>query len=645
MSNTIAHRIYDFLKDHPPFSFVAKEELLGIAEQVSVLYFENGRVIFKQGEKPPDYFYVVREGAVQLFNEFKTEKVLIDICDEGDIFGIRPLISSEQPYTLTAIVLEEALIYKIPTEIFKNIMESNKAVAHYFSSSFAAGIRNPYAKFVKQRMFEQSDAFINEGINLSEIQTIEIKNQPVTCNISTSIQDAARRMRDRRVGSIIVIDENNYPIGIITDRDLRNKVVTGDICADCKVTDIMSSPVITSHPDVTAADLHLLMIKNNIHHIIITGDGTPKSKLVGIVSEHDILVLHGNNPSVFIREIKRAKDSSKLSRIRLRAEQLLKKYLKQEVSITYISRIMTEINYAINRRAIELVTAELISKGKKPPNVKWCWLALGSQGREEQLLRSDQDNALVFEDIEPEKYEEVKKYFLDLARGVNEILNECGFDFCPAGVMAKNPQWCLSLSQWKEQFEKWIYTPGAKEVMYSTIFFDFNPVYGDSELADKMSDHIFDAIENQQSFLSFLAKNALENPPPLSFFRSFMVEHTGEHKNEFDIKARAMMPLVDGARVLILAAKLKGINNTIKRYQKLSELEPENKELYEQLADSYEIVMRFRAMQGLKHGNSGRFFKPDELNKMQRLMLRNCFRPIKELQTLLTVRFNLKMFR
>ena len=124
-----------------------------------------------------------------------------------------------------------------------------------------------------------------------------------------------------------------------------------------------------------------------------------------------------------------------------------------------------------------------------------------------------------------------------------------------------------------------------------------------------------------------------------------MVEHTGEHKNEFDIKARAMMPLVDGARVLILAAKLKGINNTIKRYQKLSELEPENKELYEQLADSYEIVMRFRAMQGLKHGNSGRFFKPDELNKMQRLMLRNCFRPIKELQTLLTVRFNLKMFR
>ncbi len=645
MSNTIAHRIYDFLKEHPPFSFISKKQLLEISEQVSIVYFESGKVIFQQGEMPPEHFYVVREGAVQLFNEYKTEKVLIDICDEGDIFGIRPLISSEQPYTLTAVVLEEALVYKIPIDIFKNIMLINKAVEHYFSSSFAAGLRNPYAKFVKQRMFEYVDDFLNEGLDLSEIQTIEIKNQPVTCDTNTSIQEAAKRMRKRKVGSIIVVNENYYPIGIITDRDLRNKVVTGDICADCKVEDIMSSPVITSHPEVTAADLHLLMIKNNIHHIIITEDGTAFSKLVGIVSEHDILVLHGNNPSVFIREIKRAKDSVKLRKIRLRAERLLRKYLKQEVSITYISRIITEINYAINKRAIELVLSDLTEAGKEIPNVKWCWLALGSQGREEQLLRSDQDNALVFEDVNSDKYVEVKDFFLSLAKGVNEILHECGFDFCPAEVMARNPKWCLSLSEWKEQFEKWIYTPGAKELMYSTIFFDFNPVYGDYELADKMSENIFNAIKTQQSFLSFLAKNALENPPPLSFFRGFMVESSGEHKDEFDIKARAMMPIVDGARVLILSAGIKGINNTIKRYLKLAELEPENKELYEQLADSYEIVMRFRAVQGLKHNNSGRYFKPDELNKMQRLMLRNCFRPIKELQTLLTVRFNLKMFR
>ncbi|MCB0750277.1 MAG: nucleotidyltransferase, partial [Ignavibacteriae bacterium] len=361
--------------------------------------------------------------------------------------------------------------------------------------------------------------------------------------------------------------------------------------------------------------------------------------------EHDILVLYGNNPSVFIREIKRAKEVTQLEKIRYRAEQLLKKYLKQEVSISYISRIMTEINNAINIRAIEFTITKLANEGKTTPNIKWCWLALGSQGREEQLLRSDQDNAIVFEDVAEKEYKNVKSYFLDLAKGVTEILNKCGFIYCPADMMASNERWCLSLKQWNEQFNTWIYTPSSKAVMYSTIFFDFNPIFGDFELAEKMADNIYKSINNQESFLSFLAKNALESPPPLSFFREFMVEHNGEHKNEFDIKARAMMPLVDGARVLTLAARIKGINSTIKRYDKLAEYETENKELFEQLADAYEIVMRFRAMQGLKHNNSGRYFRPEELNKMQRLMLRNCFRPIKELQTILTVRFNLKMFR
>lgn len=644
MNNTIAHRVYDFLKEHPPFSFINKEDLIEIAGQIHVIYFEPGDIILQQGEKPPNFFYLVREGAVQLYNEYKTEKVLIDVCDEGDIFGIRPLFSLNQAYTLTAIVSEEALVYKIPTSSFKKILQTNKEVEHYFSSSFIAGVRNPYASLSKRRIFSNNDILI-EDVNLSEVQTVPFNNNPITCTLETMIQEAAKIMRKHRVGSIVVVNEKMNPIGIITDRDLRNKVVTGDVCSDCKIVNIMSTPVITSYSEVTAAELQLRMIKNNIHHVCITEDGTPNSKILGIVSEHDILVLHGNNPSVFIREAKRATKPEQLNKIRFSAEQLLKKYLKQEVSIDYISRIMTEINNAITRRAFEITISELIAKGIDAPNVKWSWLALGSQGREEQLLRSDQDNALVFENVNMDIYDDVKRYFLLLAERINEILNECGFEYCPANVMAKNPRWCLSINQWKEQFDKWIFTPGKKEVMYSTIFFDFNPVYGDIELADEMAEHIFNAINSQPSFLSFLAKNALENPPPLSFFRGFMVEHNGEHKDEFDIKARAMMPLVDGARVLALAAKIKGVNSTIKRYNLLAEKEPENKELFEQLADAYEIVMRFRAIQGLKNNNSGRYFRPDELNKMQRLMLRNCFMPIKELQTILTVRFNLRMFR
>ncbi|MDX1699367.1 MAG: putative nucleotidyltransferase substrate binding domain-containing protein, partial [Melioribacteraceae bacterium] len=269
---------------------------------------------------------------------------------------------------------------------------------------------------------------------------------------------------------------------------------------------------------------------------------------------------------------------------------------------------------------------------------------LGSQARGEQLLRSDQDSALIFEIFESSNVEFIRKNYVNLAKDVTKILNECGFDYCPAKVMASNSHWCLSLNEWKKQFSRWIYTPGSKELMYSTIFYDFNPIYGDSTLADELTDHIFSEINNHEIFLAFLARNALENPPPLSFFRNFMVEHNGEHKNEFDIKGRTMMPLVDGARVLALSSQIKKERNTIKRFKNLSELEPENKDLYDQLADGYATAMRFRALQGLKHNNDGRYFNPTELNKLQRLSLRNCFGPIKDLQTLLSVRFNLKMF-
>ncbi len=218
-------------------------------------------------------------------------------------------------------------------------------------------------------------------------------------------------------------------------------------------------------------------------------------------------------------------------------------------------------------------------------------------------------------------------------------MNECGFEYCPAEMMASNPRGCLSLSEWEKKFDNWIYRPGKEEIMFTTIFFDYRAVYGKEELSKQLTDSIYKSISNQDIFLGFLAKNALQNPAPLSFFRNFMVERSGEHKDEFDIKARAMMPLTDAARLLILEARQYGINNTFQRFDHMAKLEPQNAELYEQAADAYEILMRFRALQGLQNKDSGRFFRPDELNKMQRMMLRNCFKPIKDLQDLIEIRF------
>jgi CBS domain-containing protein len=643
MNNTIAIRVYDFLKNYPPFTLVEKGRLMNVAEKIVIQYYEPQQYIFEQDSAISDYFYVVKEGAVQLLRNEEDQKILIDECDNGDVFGIRPLLA-KRPYVVSAQAMEETLIYAIHTDDFQDIFKNNSEVAFYLASNFAAGVRNRFAENKKGRFYYGAEKEISSNYKLVEVQSIESSKTPVTCLPNTLIRDAAKIMSKNGVGSIIVVNEKFHPLGITTDRDFRQEVVAGSVSPTQAVSEIMSSPVITIPPDRTVAEVQIEMLQHRIHHLCITEDGTIHSKILGIISEHDLLVVQANNPAVLIREIKKGTSGATLRKIRDKAEVLLQKYLEQEVSIKYISEIMSEINDALIIRAIQIAENDLEVAGYEKPVADFCWLALGSEGRKEQLLRTDQDNALVFENVSEEDYDEVKGYYLALAENVTLIIHECGFEYCPADMMASNPQWCMSLEKWEQRFSKWMNQPGTKEVMMTTIFFDYRPIHGNFQLAEEMTQHIFEGIDQQEIYLSHLANNALQNPPPLSFFRNFIVEKNGEHKDQFDLKARAMMPLADAARVLILNAKVGQINNTFERFEKLAELEEGNRELFEQAADAYEILMRFRATQGLKHNDSGRFVKPSELNKMQRLMLRNSFQPIHDLQSLLKVRFRLNLF-
>jgi CBS domain-containing protein len=644
MENTIAQRIKDFMKDYPPFNLIDKKDLKWLAERVVVKYFTPGQTVFNQGDDPGQYIYMVREGAVHLYRQEGEKQILLDECDEGDVFGIRPLLAKE-PYATTAKAEEESIVYAIHIGGFEKFAEVNPRIMMYLARTFAASARSKYDGQVKGKLFLHNDQLVDSNFPLLEVQSIETKKAPITCGPNATVQQAALIMTDNEVGSIIVTNESKKPLGIITDRDLRKKIATGIVPLETPVSEIMSSPVVTVSPNMTVADVQILMIRHKIHHLCITEDGTSNTPAAGVISEHDLLVIQANNPAILIREIKRSNSGEQIRGLREKAEVLLKKYIYQEVSILFISTIMSEINDSIIVRAIEMSITDMEREGYKKPEADFCWLGLGSEGRREQLLRTDQDNALIFEDVAEEDYKSTKAYYLELSGRVTRILNEAGFKFCPADMMASNPKWCLSLQEWKETFEAWIFQPVPKALMHSTIFFDYRPIYGKIELSDALSESIFEYLNRQTIFLSFLAKNAMENPAPLSFFRNFVVERSGEHKNEFDIKARAMMPLADAARVLTLSHRVSKVNNTVRRFQKMAELEPQNKELYIQAADAYETLMRYRALQGLKNLNSGRFFNPSELNKMERLNLRNSFQPIDELQSLLNLRFQLAYLR
>lgn len=635
MKNTISERVSDFLKSFPPFNILEEDQLQNLAYEIIIIHKENNSVVFTENEAPHNHFYVVHKGAISL--EKKDSNNILDICDEGDVFGLRPLLANEN-YKLEAKTHEETILYGIPIKEFKPIALENKQVGNFLIESFASNTRNPYSIKHTGKLYGASNTTDNNpGNKLLDLQPVRYSTNLVTCSENATIKTVANTMTINNVGCILVL-KNNLPVGVITDKDLRNKVFTGLVPITGTAKAIMTSPVITYPKELTITQAQMAMMKSNISHLCLTEDGTPDTPAVGILSKHDVMLALGNNPAVLMRAIKRCRSTKRLRSIHYGIIKLLRGYLDQDIPIRLVSKIISELNDAAIKQVIKIT----IDTMEIEPPVKFAWLTMGSQGRGEQLLYTDQDNAILFGDVPKTKLKETTAYFLKLGNLITKELNTIGYEYCPAEMMASNPLWCHSLSEWKEVTTHWISNPGPDEVLLSSIFFDYNVTYGDKELGNQLSKHIFKSIKKYPLFLTHLASGALQNPSPSSFFRDFLVEQNGAHKDFFDLKLRALMPTIDAARVLILSHAIKSINNTAERYEKLAELEPENKEFYLSCSYASKALLRFRTIQGLLHNDSGRFIALDKLNKEEKIKLKRTFKTIKGIQELLQVRFQVK---
>ena len=638
MKNPIAERITDFLKHYPPFSSISYESLLEIAKTCQVLYLEKNQILFKINDATHAFFYVVASGAVGLSVTSDADDVLIDKCDEGDILGLRPFFAKNN-YLMTAKAREESIVYAIPIETFKPYVAANPDVLSFLLESFASNTRNPYDKNHKGKLISENVIYNDQSSEIQYYQPIKYTSNPITASPNDIVKFVAQTMSSSKIGSII-IHENRKPIGIVTDKDLRSKIATGLYSIDVTIDKIMTSPVITVADNLSIAEAQIIMLKNNVTHLCVTKDGSIDSEITGIITEHDIVVAQANNPGVLLKQSKRAQKSADLKEVRDKLVELIQHSLDKNVPINHIGSIVGEINLAITKRAIELA----IEKIGTPPPAQFAWMNIGSQGRKEQLLLTDQDNAIIFEDVPEEKYDAVKEYFLQLAEKATKTLNKVGYNFCPDEMMASNSLWCKSISDWQNQFKGWIINPADKNTLESTIFFDYDFVYGNESLVDTITKTIHEETNDNQLFFAYLGTNALKNPPPLGFFRQFLVESDGEHKDTFDLKGRALMPLIDAARILSLSKGIKNVSNTISRYSKLAELEPQNAPVYEACADAFAELLKFRTEEGLKNESDGRYLNLSELSKLDKVKLKNDFQPINDIQEVIKNKFQLTYF-
>ncbi|WP_297516874.1 DUF294 nucleotidyltransferase-like domain-containing protein [Flavobacterium sp.] len=636
MSNAIAYRIADFLKDFEPFNFLSYNELVVIAQSMRVLNLDKNKTLFQINDALHDSFYVVANGIIQLMVVSDAEEMLLNKCHAGDIFGLRPFFAKNN-YQMTAKAKDDCIVYAIPIAVFKPYVSKNQAVLDFLLESFATNSKNQSDKMAKG-LITDSIAFSENQSDLLYFQTLAYNRSPLKIGVQTTVKDTAQLITDNLYDSAVITEQGN-PVGIVTDKDFRAKVATGRVAISQPITQLMSVPVVTVIENISVAEAQLVMLKHGVTHLCVTYDGTDKSEVKGIISEHDLVVAQANNPGVLLKEIRKSVSAKELKSVRDKLTEIIQSSLHRNIPLTHIQSIAGEITLALVKRAVDLAILELGS-----PPARYAWLCIGSQGRKEQLLLTDQDSILIFEDVPADKYRDTKDYFIRLAKKATATLEKAGYKLCAQNHVASNMLWCKSLTDWIKQYNSWMNTPGEKSNEISSVFFDYEMAAGEQKIEDALSEVIFKNAKNNVLFYDFLGNDALRKPPPLNFFKKFNIEEEDEFKGKFDLKNRAILPLVDAARLLSLSNGIKGINSTYQRYKQLAIIDPKHAEIYLNSAEAFLTLSKFSTEEGLKEDSNGHFLTLEDRNKADKEKLKSALAPMRELEELIKDNYQLTQF-
>ncbi|GAB5045704.1 DUF294 nucleotidyltransferase-like domain-containing protein [Thermodesulfovibrio sp. TK110] len=489
-------------------------------------------------------------------------------------------------------------------------------------------------KYAEETSKKTLTATVDKILFTTTVEEIASKNV-ISVPEHTPLREAARIMCENGISSLVIMNSEGIPVGIITDKDLRRKVVAAARDVNEPVKNIMSFPIINVDAKDYCFEAIVRMLKYNIHHLLVIKNG----QIGGIITNHDIMMLQGFSPVTIVRDIEMQQSIEGIISTSKQITNLVGNLLQQGAKASNITRIITEINDRIVRKIAQFAEREF-----GPPPVPYCWIVFGSEGRKEQTFKTDQDNALIYSDPPEGQEESIRKYFLEFAHYIKDSLLKCGFPACPGDIMASNPKWCQPLKIWKKYFSQWIYTPKGESITLSNIFFDFRAIYGEFSLEESLRDYLLNTVKDQKIFLGYLANLAVKNKPPLGFFKTFVVEKSGEHKDKLNIKIKGIAPIVDIVRLFSLE---KGIRetSTLERIEALKNKHGVVKDYAEEIIYAFEFLMLLRikhqyeqVIQGIMPDN---FIDPETLSNLEKKLLKDTFHLISKLQDILIERYKL----
>ncbi len=621
----------DFLGRTVPFSFLPDKDLEEMIHALALIHHKAGTVLFVQGQSRIDYLYIIQSGAAELYFEQAGEKSLKGYLGEGDTYGGISMLLNKGISIRTLRVEEEAYLYALPDHHFMKLCQRCPAFSDYFTDTFGKRMLDrSYAEIFARRILPK-----DETVHIFNVSVARLMNRDIlSCNQSVPVQQAATLMSRRKCSSIFIQNDEGKHIGIVTDTDLRNRVIAQGLETGIPISTIMSSPLSMIAEQLSVFEAMLEMMQKKLKHLAVQ-DST--GKVIGTITSRDLLAAQGQSPLFIVREIASAVSREELKAQQARIPGLVQSLIGSGAKAENVTRLIATVSDAILHRLIEIALEQ-----NGPPPVPFVFMIMGSEGRREQTLKTDQDNAIVFQDVSEKRLPAVKNYFLGLGETVCTWLDETGYAFCEGGVMAMNPNWCQPLGAWRDKFSEWIHTAEAEDLLHSSIFFDFRGGYGDFGLIDQLRRHLFDSLRGWSGFFRHLTENALHFKPPLGFFRNFVVESKGEHRHSFDIK-QAMLPVVDFARIHALKNGIEE-TNTVDRLYQLHERGHISGKDYTDITRSYSFLMQLRFVRQItaiieENGKPDNYINPKKLSRIEQTMLKEIFKRVEDFQTRMSFEF------
>ncbi len=614
-----------------PFALLERDILSPFCRGITVNTFKKGAYIFRQGEPSCDCLFVIARGLVEILveDDCRAESV-VGLRRAYDFFG-ETVVLSGQRYPGSARAKQASTCLCLYRKDLESLIYGHPEFSGFFNTLLAERMRLIYERNLSDRSCTIPRS--NPAL-LFRKQVSRVMSTPVlTCREDDPVCNAARQMIKRQVGCLVVVDSAGRFLGVLTERHLVAGLVAEQTCPvdRCTAARLMDSRPVSIAPEAYLDEALAAMIRNRTRQLVVMERDLP----VGVVAFSDLVRSPSADSLMLIHEIADQNSLDGLAALSAGIDRVLDALVAERAGVQETMEIMSRLNNRITRKVIALCEVQMKTDGWGPPPVDYCWINMGSAARHEQTLRTDQDNAIIYGDPEGSDAQATVDYFRRLAELAVDGLVRCGFERCSGGVMATNPQWCRSISEWRHKVAGWMTSVDPEDIRTLTILLDFRSVWGNTSLADTLWADIVAAFSGSMSAGHMLSRDDQKLVSPIGFLGNILTERSGPKKGRLNLKTAALVHMVNAVRLLALRRGI-ATPSTLERLDQLvvsQALSAEDAAFYRA---GFETLMLFRIREHRKRVRDGHppenTLDPKALDRNETLLLKDALSAVAQLQ-------------